>query len=62
MWKVTIDNEKCTGCGECADSCPGDVYEIINGKAVPVNMDECHGCHTCEAVCEEGACQIEVGE
>jgi len=59
MWKVQVDTEKCTGCGECVDSCPGEVYELIDGKAVVVNEDECHGCHTCEAMCDEDACQVE---
>ena len=59
MWKVIIDSDKCTDCGECMDSCPGDVYDKVDGKVVVVNQDECHGCHTCEAVCDEGACFVE---
>lgn len=59
MWKVQVDTEKCTGCGECVDSCPGEVYDLIDDKAVVVNVDECHGCHTCEAMCDEDACQVE---
>ena len=59
MWKITVDDDKCTGCGECVDSCPGEVYELKDGKAVPLDMDECHGCHTCEAVCDEDACHVE---
>jgi NAD-dependent dihydropyrimidine dehydrogenase PreA subunit len=59
MWKITVDDDKCTGCSECVDSCPGEVYELKDGKAVPVDIDECHGCHTCEAVCDEDACQVE---
>jgi NAD-dependent dihydropyrimidine dehydrogenase PreA subunit len=62
MWLITIDDDKCTGCGECVDSCPGEVYELKDGKAVPVNVDECHGCHTCEAVCDEDACHVEEDE
>ena len=59
MWSSTVDRDKCNGCGECVESCPGEVYELIDGKAVVVHQDECHGCHTCEAVCEQEACRIE---
>jgi NAD-dependent dihydropyrimidine dehydrogenase PreA subunit len=33
MWKVTVDKDKCTGDGECADVCPVDVYQLIEGRA-----------------------------
>ena len=59
MWKVTVDTEKCDACGECAEGCPGEVYELINKKATVVNEDECHGCHTCEDLCETDAITIE---
>jgi NAD-dependent dihydropyrimidine dehydrogenase PreA subunit len=50
-----VNEEKCIGCGECAEVCPVDVYEIQNEKAVPVNADECLGCESCVEVCEQGA-------
>ena len=31
--KVIIDEDLCTGCGLCADSCP-DVYEMKDDKAI----------------------------
>jgi len=46
MWKVTVDKDKCTGDAECVDVCPVDVYELTDGKADPVNEDECLGCET----------------
>lgn len=62
MWKVKVDTEKCDGCGECVDGCPGEVYELIEGKATVVNEDECHGCHTCEDLCENEAIDVEEKE
>lgn len=58
MWEPTVDKEKCNGCGECVEGCPGEVYELIDSKATPVNKEECHGCHTCEELCETGAITI----
>ena len=34
------------------------VYELINGKAEPVNADEYIGCETCVEVCPNGACTV----
>jgi NAD-dependent dihydropyrimidine dehydrogenase PreA subunit len=34
MWKVTVDKDKCTGDGECADVCPVDVYQLIEGRVI----------------------------
>jgi NAD-dependent dihydropyrimidine dehydrogenase PreA subunit len=51
----TVDSEKCNGCEECVDACTVGVYEMQNGKAVPVNAKECIGCETCIEVCKENA-------
>ncbi|MBU1138229.1 MAG: 4Fe-4S binding protein [Proteobacteria bacterium] len=59
MWRLTVDKEKCNGCGECVEGCPGEVYALIDNKATPVNKDECHGCHTCEELCETDAITVE---
>jgi NAD-dependent dihydropyrimidine dehydrogenase PreA subunit len=58
MWDVVVDKDKCTGDGECVNACPAQVYELIAGKADPVNMDECLGCETCIEVCPSGAITI----
>ena len=52
MWKVTVDKEKCTGDGECADVCPVDVYQLVEGRAEPVNEDDCLGCESCIEACD----------
>lgn len=57
-YKVNVDVDKCVGDGECVDVCPVEVYELKDGKAVPVNADECLGCESCVEVCETGAITI----
>lgn len=29
---ITIDTEKCDGCGECVIACPANVFEIIENE------------------------------
>jgi len=62
MYEVTVDNDKCIGCGECVDICPVEVYELQDEKSVPVNAEECVGCESCIEVCEQEAIAvIEIG-
>ena len=62
MYEVTVDNDKCIGCGECVDICPVEVYELQDEKSVPVNAEECVGCESCIEVCEQEAISVrEIG-
>ena len=54
-----VNAEKCEGCEECVDVCPVDVFEIQDGKSIPVNAEECLGCESCVEVCEPGAITVE---
>ena len=58
MAEVTVDKDKCTGCGECVDNCPAGVLELVDGHSEPVEMDECLACETCVEVCPEGAISV----
>ncbi|MBS7605470.1 MAG: 4Fe-4S binding protein [Candidatus Bathyarchaeia archaeon] len=58
MVKIIVNKDKCTGCGTCVDTCPVGVYELKDGKSVPVNVSECLVCRACEAQCPEGAIQV----
>jgi NAD-dependent dihydropyrimidine dehydrogenase PreA subunit len=58
-YTVTVDMDKCVGCGECVDVCPVEVYEIKDGKSEPANAEECLGCESCVEVCESNAINVE---
>ncbi len=55
MYEITIDNDKCTGCGECVDICPAEVLELEKEKCVAANIEECLGCESCVETCPESA-------
>ncbi len=57
-YEVTVDADKCVGCGECVDVCPVQVYELQDGKSEPVNSEECLGCESCVEVCENSAIEV----
>jgi NAD-dependent dihydropyrimidine dehydrogenase PreA subunit len=59
MWEVTVDKSKCDGDEECVEVCPVDVFEMVDGKADPVNAEECLGCESCVEVCEAEAITVE---
>lgn len=58
-YSVTVDEDKCIGCGECVDVCPVEVYELQDEKSKVVNEDECLGCESCIEVCSEDAIVVE---
>ncbi len=51
--RIVVNIEKCTGCGQCIDSCPFTSIEIKDGKAF-IN-EYCQFCRACLSVCPEGA-------
>ena len=55
------DEEKCTGCGTCANVCPVSTIEIVDGKA-KVNSDNCIGCNECVTHCPEKAMMVDWDE
>ena len=55
---IIIIDSKCTGCETCVNTCPASVYEIKDGKSVPVRVADCVVCRSCESQCPEGAIQV----
>ncbi|MBR4749547.1 MAG: 4Fe-4S binding protein [Abditibacteriota bacterium] len=47
---VTIDKDKCGGCGVCTEECPVQALEVVDGT-VTVKEDECIDCGACTSVC-----------
>ncbi len=59
---ITIDEEKCTGCGLCIPNCPEGALQIIDGKARLVSDLFCDGLGACIGHCPEGAIATESRE
>ena len=53
--KISVDYDACTGQGQCVESCPVGVYDLIDGKAVPERIEDCIECCSCVEVCPEKA-------
>jgi MinD superfamily P-loop ATPase len=49
-----IDQNKCTGCGECANICQFNALAVIKSKAM-LFPELCHSCGGCVLVCPTGA-------
>ncbi|RUM34363.1 MAG: 4Fe-4S ferredoxin [Desulfobulbus sp.] len=55
---IEIDEELCTGCGECVPDCAEGSLQIIDGKAKLVSDNLCDGLGACLGSCPTGALKI----
>ncbi len=56
---IRIDEDKCDGCGICADACHEGAIKMINGKAKLVKESYCDGLGDCIGPCPQDAISIE---
>jgi NAD-dependent dihydropyrimidine dehydrogenase PreA subunit len=59
---ISIDQEKCNGCGICVPDCPEGALQIIDGKARLVGDLLCDGLGACLQSCPEDAISVEERE
>lgn len=55
---ITIDDEKCNGCGACIPDCPEGALQLIDGKARLISDLFCDGLGACIGTCPEGAISV----
>lgn len=55
---VSIDEEKCTGCGACIPDCPKGELQVIDGKARVIGDYLCDGLGACVGGCPQGAMEV----
>ena len=52
---IEINEEKCNGCGACADACHEGAIGMVDGKAKLLRDDYCDGLGDCLPTCPTGA-------
>lgn len=55
---ITIDQQKCNGCGLCIPNCPEGAIQIIDNKARLVSDLMCDGLGACLGHCPQGAIKV----
>lgn len=59
---IAIDAQKCVGCGQCIEVCPGNLIERSPaGKAVIRYPRDCWGCACCVKECKALAIDFFLG-
>ncbi len=67
MAKVTINQDRCKGCGLCVSVCPKQVLALDTAKlnrkgynpAAPARPEDCIGCAMCAMMCPDCVITVE---
>lgn len=58
---LTLDSEKCVGCGMCMIVCPHHVFEPLGKKVKIADIDGCMECGACSLNCAVSAISVKPG-
>lgn len=59
---ITIDEDRCDGCGQCVNACAEGAIKVIDGKARLVSETYCDGLGACLGECPQDAITLEERE
>jgi len=52
---IFIDEDKCTGCGDCLEVCPEEGAIVLQEDKAIINQELCTSCADCVTACPESA-------
>lgn len=58
---ISLDSDKCNGCGMCVEVCPHAVFALDSKKVQIVDRDACMECGACAVNCPVAAITVEAG-
>ena len=59
---ISINTEKCIGCGDCVEVCPQQAFTLgDDGKSVHAFPERCMECGACRLNCRSEAISLEAG-
>jgi len=56
--RIEIDQEKCIGCGQCVDNCPGKIPALDENEKAYMSIDRCISCSNCVIACPTEAISL----
>lgn len=54
---LTIELDRCDGCGDCVEVCPEGAIRLVGGLA-QINSELCTECEVCVPACPTGAIKV----